>query len=207
MHNKGMEKRLLPVVLFSAAYMLLAVAWVVSRGNSEFLAYIGVLLVIAGVVWWVHQAIDIPLSLLWCLSAWGVVHLAGGLVLIPETWPRGGETAVLYNLWLWPGWLKFDQLVHAYGFGITTWLCWHGLCAAFGKMGVRPQPTLGLLTLAAAASTGFGALNEVVEFFVTLVVPENNVGGYLNTALDLCFNLLGAVIAMVWIRLGARSKA
>ena len=201
-----MEKRLLPVVLFSLAYVLLAAAWVVSRGNSEFLAYIGVLLVIAAVVWWVHRVIDIPLSLLWCLSIWGAVHLAGGLVMIPGNWPREGETAVLYNLWLWPGWLKFDQLVHAYGFGITTWLCWRGLVAAFEKTGVTPKPTLGLLTLAAAASTGFGALNEVLEFVVTLLVPENNVGGYVNTALDLCFNLLGAVIAMVLIRLGVKHK-
>lgn len=198
-----MDKRLLPVLLFTIAYMLLAAVWVVSRGNSEFLAYIGVLLVIAGAIWWVHRNIDIPLLLLWCLSVWGVVHLAGGLLAIPESWPRGGETPVLYNLWLLPGWLKFDQLVHAYGFAVTTWLCWRGLFAALVRQGITPRPTLGLLTLAAAASTGFGALNEVIEFIVTVLVPENNVGGYVNTALDLCFNLLGAVIAAVWIRLKA----
>lgn len=204
MHNSNMEKRLLPVLLFSVAYVLFAAVWVVSHGNSEFLAYIGILLVLAGVVWWVHRTINIPLSLLWCLSIWGAAHLAGGLVAIPETWPRSGETAVLYNLWLWPGWLKYDQLTHAYGFGITTWLCWRGLCAAFERKGVTAQPTAGLLTLAAAASTGFGALNEVIEFIVTVLVPENNVGGYVNTALDLCFNLLGALIAAVLIRFSAK---
>lgn len=203
MHNRSMEKRLLPVVLFNIAYVVFAAAWVVSHGNSEFLAYIGVLLVIAGVIWWVHRSIDIPMSLLWCLSAWGAAHLAGGLMAIPESWPRGGETAVLYNLWLWPGWLKYDQLVHAYGFGITTWLCWLGLSAGLLRQGITPRPTVGLLTLAAAASTGLGALNEVIEFIVTVIVPENNVGGYVNTALDLVFNLAGAVIAAVWIRLKA----
>ena len=195
-----MNKRLIPIVLFTLAYVLIAAVWVVSHGNHEFLAYIGLLLVLAAVVWMVHRAINIPLSLLWCLSLWGAAHLAGGLVPIPETWPRSGESAVLYNLWLWPGWLKYDQLTHAYGFGITTWLCWRGLCSAFGRMGRSPQPTLGLLTLAAAAGTGFGALNEVIEFIVTLLVPENNVGGYVNTALDLCFNLLGALIAVLLIR-------
>lgn len=204
MHNSRMDKRLLPVLLFSLAYVVFAAVWVVSHGNSEFLAYIGILLVIAGVIWAVHRLVDIPLSLLWCLSIWGAAHLAGGLVAVPESWPRGGETAVLYNLWLWPGWLKFDQLVHAYGFGITTWLCWCGLCASLVRQGITPQPTLGLLTLAAAASTGFGALNEVIEFIVTLLVPENNVGGYLNTALDLCFNLLGALIAALLIRFKSR---
>lgn len=195
-----MDKRLLPVALFTLAYILLAAAWVVNRGNHEFLAYIGLLLVLAAVVWKVHRTINVPLSLLWCLSIWGAAHLAGGLVVIPETWPRSGESTVLYNLWLWPGWLKYDQLTHAYGFGVTTWLCWRGLYAAFVRMGVTPRATLGLLTLAAAAGTGFGALNEVIEFIVTLLVPDNNVGGYLNTALDLCFNLLGAVIAVLLIR-------
>ncbi|HKX55685.1 MAG TPA: hypothetical protein VJN01_06275 [Xanthomonadales bacterium] len=204
MHNRSMDKRALPVVLFNLAYVLLAVGWVVSHGNNEFLAYIGVLLLISGVIWWVHSTIDIPLALLWCLSVWGAAHLAGGLVHIPESWPHGGETAVLYNLWLWPGWLKYDQLVHAYGFAVTTWLCWCGLSAALIRQGIAPRPTLGLLTLAAAASTGFGALNEVIEFIVTLIVPENNVGGYVNTALDLCFNLAGALIAAVWIRIKAK---
>jgi hypothetical protein len=205
MHNKHMDKRLLPILLFNAAYMLLAAIWVVSQGNSEFLAYIGLLVVLAVVVWKVHRSINIPLSLLWCLSFWGAAHLAGGLVAIPETWPRSGESAVLYNLWLWPGWLKYDQLTHAYGFGITTWLCWRGLCSALGHMGITPQPTLGLLTLAAAASMGFGALNEVIEFIVTLLVPDNNVGGYLNTALDLCFNMLGALAAALLIRFSAKA--
>ena len=198
-----MDKRLIPILLFNVAYMLLAAVWVVSHGNSEFLAYIGILAVLALVVWKVHRTINIPLSLLWCLSIWGAAHLAGGLVAIPESWPRSGESAVLYNLWLWPDWLKYDQLTHAYGFGITTWLCWCGLCSAFDRQGT-PQPTLGLLTLAAAAGMGFGALNEVIEFIVTVLVPDNNVGGYVNTALDLCFNMLGALIAVLLIRFSSK---
>jgi hypothetical protein len=34
------------------------------------------------------------------------------------------------------------------------------------------------------------------------MVPDTNVGGYINTALDLCFNAAGAVMAMmiIWLR-------
>lgn len=201
-----MEKRLIPILIFNLAYVLLASVWVVSHGNHEFLAYIGLLFVMAAAVWWVHRNINIPQSLLWCLSFWGAAHLAGGLVAIPETWPRSGDSAVLYNLWLLPGWLKYDQLVHAYGFGITTWLCWRGLYSAFARKGATPEPTFGLLTLVAAAGTGFGALNEVIEFIITVLVPDNNVGGYMNTALDLCFNLIGAVIAVLLIRFAGRKS-
>ena len=43
-------------------------------------------------------------------------------------------------------------------------------------------------------------LNEMIEFSAVLMVPDTNVGGYYNTALDLVFNALGAVIAMVLVR-------
>jgi len=59
----------------------------------------------------------------------------------------------------------------------------------------------GLLVLCAAAGMGFGALNEVIEFAATILVPETNVGGYMNTGWDLVSNLVGCVLAAVIIRL------
>jgi len=46
---------------------------------------------------------------------------------------------------------------------------------------------------------GAGALNEIVEFVATVLVPETNVGGYYNTALDLVFNAAGALVAGLYI--------
>jgi hypothetical protein len=121
--------------------------------------------------------------------------MAGGLLHIPRSLPTAGDGNVLYNLWLIPGLLKFDQLVHAYGFGLVTWICWLGIQASFLNRGVRVKPTLGLLTLAVAGGMGFGAANEMVEFFATQVVPETNVGGYENTGWDLVANFVGSVVA------------
>jgi len=36
-----------------------------------------------------------------------------------------------------------------------------------------------------------------------VVFPNTNVGGYINTALDLVFNALGAIVAMVLVRVFA----
>ncbi len=101
-----------------------------------------------------------------------------------------------------PEWLKYDNVVHTFGFGITTWVCWQGLRAAFLQRGHAVRPTLGLMVLVWAAGLGLGALNEVVEFFVTLTIPETNVGGYVNTGWDLVANLIGAtfVVAVVYTR-------
>ncbi len=191
-------RQLIPVIVFSAAYLLAAAAWIMAIGDYEFLAYIVILLILAGVLWVVHRRVGLPLALIWCMSLWGALHMAGGLVPLPEGWDVGGKTSVLYNWHIAGPYFKYDQVVHAYGFGITTWLCFCGLRSLAPEL--RMPPSLGALTLCAAAATGFGALNEVIEFTITLLVPENNVGGYVNTAMDLVYNLLGAVLAAIWLR-------
>lgn len=188
-----------PVGAFTAVYLIVAAAVAMLRGNSEFLFYVAVMLLLIGVVWLVHRRANLTAGALWGLSIWGLAHMLGGLVLVPEGWPTNGDVRVLYSLWLIPGQLKYDQVVHAYGFGITTWVCWQGLRAAFRSRGVSLRPTAGTLLLVATAGMGFGALNEVIEFAATLLVPETNVGGYLNTGWDLVANLVGASTAVALI--------
>ena len=181
--------------------MLAAAAGAVASGNSEFLFYIMVMLVLVGLVAALHLKMGLPESALWALSIWGLAHMAGGLIPIPEGWPVHGPNRVLYSLWLIPDRLKYDQVVHAYGFGVTTWVCWLGLKSTLHGSGAAAAPTLGRLLLVWAAGQGFGALNEVIEFAATLLVPETNVGGYRNTGWDLVANLVGATIAVLAIAL------
>ena len=190
------ERRSLKAVgSFTVAYLLLAVAAAFVRGNREFLFYIVVMvLMIAGVLA-VHRRVNLTLGALWALSIWGLLHMLGGLMPVPEGWPINGEIRVLYSLWLIPGYLKYDHVVHAYGFGTTTWVCWQGLRAAFRGVEKHVQPTFGLMVLAAAGGMGFGALNEVIEFVAVLLVPNTNVGGYMNTGWDLVANLTGTFVA------------
>ncbi len=200
--------KLLPVIVFNAVYMIAAITASMMKGNREFLFYIIVMLVLIGVMVLVHRRVRLTMPLLWAFSVWGLLHMAGGLVPLPAGWPYNGEHAVLYSWWLIPDLLKYDQVVHAYGFGITTWLCWHGLSRSVRASDGGPlRPTGGLLLLCAAAGMGFGALNEVVEFIAVLTIPNTNVGGYLNTGWDLVANLAGATIAALVIRFCDRGKS
>lgn len=196
---------LLPIALFNAAYLIAAVLGAVMQGNREFVFYIVIMLVLMAVMIGVHRMVKISVPLLWALSLWGLLHMAGGLVPVPQGWPYQGDHAVLYSLWFIPEKLKYDQIVHAYGFGVTTWLCWHGLKSSLRqRFQMDLQPTLGPLTLCAAAGVGFGALNEVIEFIAVLSLPDTNVGGYENTGWDLVSNLIGALVAIGLIRLTHR---
>ncbi len=203
-HSDPAAPRLLPLLAFNGAYLLAAAAVALGRRNGEFLFYIIVMLVLGAGVFLVHRRVGLSGGVLWGLSLWGLAHMAGGLVPVPESWPINGDIRVLYSLWLVPGRLKYDQVVHAFGFGVTTWLCWEGLRAMLADPHGVPRssivPTLGKLTLCAAAGMGFGALNEVVEFAATLMMPETNVGGYLNTGWDLVSNLAGCIAAALLIR-------
>lgn len=200
--------KLLPVFLFNGAYIAVAASMSVSRGNREFIFYIVVMLVLIAVMSLVHRRVKLTTGLLWAFSVWGLAHMAGGLCPLPSGWPYNGDQEVLYSLWLIPNRLKYDQIVHAYGFGITTWLCWHILRQALRQPdGGAVRPTFGMLALCAAAGMGFGALNEVIEFIAVLTIPNTNVGGYENTGWDLVANLGGSSIAAVIIRFRARVTA
>lgn len=202
-------RQLGPVILFTAGYLLAALAGVIVTGNGEFVFYLVVMLFLLAAVVVVHQRVHFSRTVLWGLSLWGALHMAGGLLPVPESWPIHGEIRVLYSLWLVPGYLKYDQVVHAFGFGVTTFVCWEGLGSILRPHllpGTYAQATLGMVTLCAAAAMGFGALNEIIEFAATLLVPETNVGGYENTGWDLVSNMVGAVSVATWIYLKGKTK-
>jgi uncharacterized membrane protein YjdF len=187
-------------MLFTAAYMAAAVAGALATGNGEFIFYIVVMFVLLGAVFVVHRRTNLSDGVLWALSIWGALHMAGGLMPIPKTWPYNPPHNVLYSLWFIPDRLKYDQVIHFYGFAVTTWLCWEGLRNSVrGLYQLELRPTLGIAVICAAAGMGFGALNEIVEFIATLLVPETNVGGYENTGWDLVFNALGSISAGAFI--------
>jgi len=181
-------RALVAVAVFTALYLAAAVPVALLSGNREFVFYIVVMVVLIVLVWTVHRQVGLATATLWGLSVWGFLHMAGGLVPI-------GDGSVLYNWWLIPERLKYDQVVHAFGFGLTTWVCWQVLARHLAD----PRPRLGPLIVSAAAGMGFGALNEIVEFVATLTVPETNVGGYVNTGWDLVSNLVGSVVAVLLI--------
>ncbi|NNC90244.1 MAG: DUF2238 domain-containing protein [Akkermansiaceae bacterium] len=186
----------LPLVIFTLAYIAVASASALGNNNREFVIYILVMVVMIAAIFIVHRRSNLSRGLLWALSVWGLLHMAGGLVPIPASWPYNGPNSVLYSLWLIPDRLKYDQVVHAYGFAITTWLCWEALRAGLeGRLGRTLRPTGGLVVLCAAGGMGFGAFNEIVEFFATLTLPHTNVGDYENTGWDLVFNAIGSTIA------------
>jgi putative membrane protein len=197
----GLSRAEWGVLAFTLAYMGGFTAWFLAAGNVEFLWYIVTMCVLIGLVGWLSRRAALPVPILWALTLWGLLHMAGGGVPVGD--------GVLYGVTLIPlvedgelTILRYDQAIHAYGFGVTAWLVW-GL--AVGTVPAM-RGTRTVLTLSALAAMGLGSVNEIVEFAAVLALPETGVGGYVNTALDLVFNAAGAVIAVLAIAVVERAR-
>jgi len=156
--------------------------------------YIGVIIFFFWLILYTNKKINYSNNVLWGLTVWSLLHMSGGGLYFNEIklyatmiYPIVGEP---YNI------LKYDQFVHAFGFAVATLLFYHLLKPSLKKNFNRWMSISIILVM---AGLGAGALNEIVEFFATVIVPDTGVGGYENTALDLVFNLVGAIFAMVFI--------
>ena len=190
------------IAAFVALYLLVFGGTAIAKGNSEFIFYLVVMLILIGMVYAVHRRVAFSGLTLWLLAAWGLLHMGGGTIPIPMSVAEtDNNSAVLYSLKL-AAWLpRYDQVTHAFGFFTATLACGEALLAA-----TKPaRVTVGVAAACALMGVGFGALNEVVEFIAVKTLPDTNVGGYTNTGWDLVSNTVGALLgAFAIIRRGPR---
>lgn len=181
------------ILAFTGLYLAVFTALFIRDFNIEFIAYVAVIIFIFALLYGTLDKTGIPASILAGLSLWGLLHMMGGSMPTAD--------GVLYNWRMLPVFegsgelyiLKFDQFVHAYLFAVVALLFLHLLRNYFGNR--HSQLLTGFI--AVCASMGVGAINEIIEFIAVLTIPDNNVGGYLNTALDIVFNFVGALLAVL----------
>jgi len=178
------------VGIFSLLYVSAFSVYYLSIRNYEFIWYAAVVILFFGLILGTIKYSKFTPIILWGLSIWGLLHMAGGSIPVGD--------GVLYGVQLIDfvkdgefTLLKYDQALHAFGFGVATLVAHHLLLPRWKDGSSKAL----LYILAACVGMGLGALNEVIEFFVVLTVPESGVGGYYNTALDLLFNMIGAISA------------
>ncbi len=181
------------LVICTLAYIIPFTAYFLSQRNGEFIWYIAVVILLIAIVIGTLPRTKLPRGIVWALSLWAFLHLAGGSVKVGETVLYGLQLIPLYNGGGEMILIKYDQLVHAFGFG----LCSIVVLAALRRR-VNGYNGIGLYAISALAGIGLGVVNEIVEFAAVLVFQDNGVGGYVNTSLDLVFNTIGATVAVAW---------
>lgn len=125
----------------------------------------------------------LPPSIALAAATSAVVHLAGGLVSVGDD--------VLYNTSPGPEVFRYDHFGHALGILVGALLVWELFLREVFAVTGRGS----LVAVTVLAALGLGALNEAVEFVITLAHGGGNVGGYTNTGWDLVTNTFAGVLA------------
>ncbi|MBL7056194.1 DUF2238 domain-containing protein [Candidatus Woesearchaeota archaeon] len=196
-----LKKEQKPILFVNVLSIMLFSIIFLKRKNYEFMIYIGVIVLFLWLILHTNKKVNYSTNVLWGLTAWSLLHMSGGGLYIKGVklystmiYSFVGEP---YNI------LKYDQLVHAFGFAVATLLFYHLLKPSLKKNFNR---WISISIVLVMAGLGAGALNEIVEFFATVIVPNTGVGGYENTALDLVSNLIGALGAMIFIYFKENNK-
>jgi len=179
-----------------AAFLIVFFGYFIVQGNLEFSGYAVVAAILFYGLLWSDRHYNFPTVTLWLVAIWIAMHLFGGSVYIGgvklydlmllNLFNGGGEFVIL----------KYDQFVHAYCYVAFASIIYFML-----KKHMKEGQEVALVIFTILAAVGVGLLNEVIEFaMVVFADAAEAVGGYYNTALDLVFNLIGAVIGaiMAW---------
>ncbi len=189
------------LILFNLAYITGFTIYYISIKNFEFLWYISIMVFFFLVITLTLKKTKFTYPVLWMLTAWGVMHMAGGGIKI--------NNEVLYALKLIPIWvtenfyvLKYDQFVHAYLYFVMIFVIWDLLKNNLNKKinKIIIYPAIALISI------GIGALNEVAEFSAVLFFSSTGVGDYFNNSWDIVFNSLGAILGVIVLNFRIKKK-
>jgi len=184
------QKLPLPVSFVLAGLLILLTLWF---RNYEFLLYAVTVLALATLLFKTNQYFGFDPIGLWLFNLWLILHIAGGLA----SW----QGTRFYDLILLPltgepyDVLKYDQFVHFFCYFVMAILMWRVVQKA-----ARPGANrIIVCVLNVLAASSIGALNEIIEFVAVVALGTDGVGGYINTAIDLVANLLGAIVGTLYM--------
>jgi len=121
-----MKRSEVPVLIVNILYILVFGGMALSPpADREFVIYGLVIIVLFAVLIAAQRRVGFPPIILWGLTLWGFLHMAGGEVRIGQ--------GRLYDISLVSIFtvgdvtvFRYDHLTHMVGFGVSTLVCFHG---------------------------------------------------------------------------------
>lgn len=169
------------IVGVTLAYAIAWTAFGVVAGREIAIPYLALIIFVTVILMAIDARRRLDRTLLWAFSAWGFIHMPGGLIEV--------DGNVLYERWLVP-FLRYDHVVHLFGYAVIGL----ALVNATGRWLPVDAPGVAAAVVFLMAM-GIGAANEVVEFVIARRFPSTHVGDEMNLGLDLVANAVGAGVA------------
>lgn len=174
------------IFYFTVFYLIFFTILSVVKGNYEFLYYAFVMGILIFIAVAYYKKMHLSKSILIGATILGIMHMLGGTVYVFST--------RLYDLYLIPNVFRYDNLVHAFGAFLVTFIIYS---LVYPHLDKTMKHNLFLLSFVIVSATiGIGAYNEIIELVaVVFLGATKEVGDYYNNAMDLVFNLFGSIIA------------
>ena len=161
--------------------------------NYEFLLYAVTVVILIIILYKTDQYFKYKKLGLWLFNIWLVLHILGGLASYQDV---RFYDLMLLNLVGDPYYiLKYDQFVHFYCYVVMSILMW----SVVQNIMKQDASSAVVCVVTILAASSIGAINEIIEFFAVVVLDTDGVGGYINTAIDLVANLLGAIVGTIYM--------
>jgi len=187
-----MEKKDLPIFLSILIVGLFTIFFIFTK-NYEFISYIITLGILIFFILKTDKYFHYSQLAKWGFLIWVILHMAGGSIYVFGTKLYGLMLISLigepFNI------LKYDQVVHFFCYLVFTSFV-YSIIKSFTKKNSN-KIIVGIITILAAV--GVGAFNEIIEFSAVVFFGATGVGGYYNNALDLIFNFLGSLVAVIFL--------
>ena len=186
--EEKIEVKLMP--WFTISYLLFFTVMALLDGNYEFLYYTVIMSALILIIVLYHKKLHLSNQILLGLTIVGAMHIFGGNVHI--------QGVRLYDFWLIPEVFKYDNLVHMGSIFVATFVSYNFLAPHLDTNFKHSGVLLSLILV--SISMGIGSFNEVLELgAVVFLGAAEQVGNYMNNAIDLVYNLIGSIIACYFI--------
>jgi uncharacterized membrane protein YjdF len=185
---KDKKKRAI-IFILTITYMIGFIFLGIINQNKEFLFYTLIILTLISILILNDKKLRLPSNLLAGLSFFGFIHVLGGIVYIQEV--------RLYDLWLLNGFIRYDNLVHFVGSFFSAYGIHYLISPYLTKEAKENKFIEGMIIV--LATLGIGAIHEIIELITVIYLQKGpEIGGYFNNALDLVYNMIGSIIAVLW---------
>ncbi len=180
------QKSFNALLFFNISYLLFFGLIAVQAGKYEFFITAFFISLPVALIYYFHKTLHIAPSIIAGLSVLGLLHVAGINIAV--------HGVRLYDLWFIQDILRYDNIIHLWG-SFVLGLIIYSLLAPHLDQKIKHNLFL-LALLIILLTIGVGVLNEIMELFaVVFLNAGKEIGDYMNNALDLLFNLLGAIPA------------
>jgi len=184
--HENFVMRVFTILILGALMVFFTISVII--GNKEFVYYNLIIFPLVVFSYLIHKQLKLHLPVFIMLCTVFLMHAAGGVIYFSGT--------RLYDIYFWI--FKYDFIVHAYGSFIVAFIVYSLISEYIAEYKKGNSKYLFLILVLMTA--GVGTLIEMVELIaVVLLGASAGVGGYMNNAIDLVSNLVGAVVGSLII--------